>query len=160
MAKVHYQSMKPAQLKQLLREAHLPTTGNNKQMGRRHAAVVQLYNSESDALEPKSLYQCAQEVVRRSAHNESAKHVESQVSVALSALTHKTPAAEIRSAQVAYLKQYKAHFAEVRTRARATRMLKMPAAEAAAHGNDNLATRAVEEKQAAGAFFPFVTSIT
>jgi hypothetical protein len=45
MAKVHYQSMKPGQVKQLLREAHLPTTGTIKQMSRRHSAVVQLYNS-------------------------------------------------------------------------------------------------------------------
>lgn len=112
-------------------------------MQRRHSAVVQLYNSESDALEPKSLFQCAQTIMQREKRNDSDTYdkaqAETKVAIALTKLTNKTPPEEIRTTQLAYLRHYQGHFGEIRAQARANMATAAAAAAPAAEPSSSLA---------------------
>eukprot|EP00729_Bicosta_minor_P000454 gene455-28712_t len=155
MPKVHYQSLKLTQLKTLLRDNFLPTTGKEKKLQERHKELVQLYNSESDALEPKSLRQCADVVMQRERLNGTdtgaSAQADSKVAAALSKLTTKSPPEEIRAAQLAYLRQYRGHFAEIRKQARVhTAVAAANAAAAAAQATPPVAAAAAANSAGGG----------
>eukprot|EP00039_Didymoeca_costata_P029629 m.25592 g.25592 ORF g.25592 m.25592 type:complete len:518 (+) comp7719_c0_seq1:242-1795(+) len=118
LAKVHYQSLSAKQLQQLLTESHLATDGNRQQKIWRHVELVNLYNSECDALQPKSLSACAREVAKR-------ERLQSEMhSLANMRLTHtkNSTAEQIRESCKLYLKKHRVQFRALREAAEKTKI--------------------------------------
>eukprot|EP00035_Acanthoeca_spectabilis_P005893 m.118563 g.118563 ORF g.118563 m.118563 type:complete len:440 (+) comp13245_c0_seq2:104-1423(+) len=117
LAKVAFSTMNPRQLKQLLESNHLPSHGDKKAMGQRYHNLVHLYNSECDAKNPRTLQQCASEVVRR---EKVAEHSRRIVSTQAPSFDSKDPDL-VRRRKVDYLRRNNAKFKALIAQAKATR---------------------------------------
>ncbi len=62
LSKPVYNLLKDSELKRLLQELQLPTSGEREQLIRRHSEFLLLHNAECDALRPKSMAQLRTEL--------------------------------------------------------------------------------------------------
>ena len=64
LAKKVYSLLKEKDLRQILKDLGLSTTGNKKQLEKRHKEYVLLYNAECDALNPRPVHVLVNEIRR------------------------------------------------------------------------------------------------
>ncbi|KAI4895721.1 hypothetical protein NFI96_019890 [Prochilodus magdalenae] len=125
MAKVVYTLLTMAELKRRLRECHLSTQGSRDQLIRRHQEFTHMYNSECDALNPRSSEDIAREVEN---NEKSRKQLDTKSKPAISITKSQTPE-EIEQLHSNYRKQHSSEFsrliAQVRGRLEASRKTQM-----------------------------------
>ncbi|XP_068108880.1 E3 ubiquitin-protein ligase RAD18 isoform X2 [Hyperolius riggenbachi] len=109
ITKVVYNLLSERDLRKRLKEAGLSTHGTKQQMIRRHQDYVQMYNSQCDALEPKS----AAEIIRELEENEKIRS--SLEAKQESAMTFKKEQSEeeIDEIHLQYRKKHKSEFQQL-----------------------------------------------
>ncbi|XP_065937906.1 micronuclear linker histone polyprotein [Magallana gigas] len=121
MAKLVYNLMSERDIKKKLKEVGLSTAGDKKTLVRRHHDFVMLYNSECDALKPKSV----QEIVKEVEKTENIRN-RSRTDHSRLLIEKNSSPATIEKAQKIYMKKHKSHFsdliAETKKRMREQRM--------------------------------------
>ncbi|XP_065937907.1 uncharacterized protein [Magallana gigas] len=121
MAKLVYNLMSERDIKKKLKEVELSTAGDKKTLVRRHHDFVMLYNSECDALKPKSV----QEIVKEVEKTENIRN-RSRTDHSRLLIEKNSSSATIEKAQKIYMKKHKSHFsdliAETKKRMREHRM--------------------------------------
>eukprot|EP00105_Crassostrea_gigas_P042225 XP_019926373.1 PREDICTED: dentin sialophosphoprotein-like [Crassostrea gigas] len=149
MAKLVYNLMSERDIKKKLKEVGLSTAGDKKTLVRRHHDFVMLYNSECDALKPKSV----QEIVKEVEKTENIRN-RSRTDHSRLLIEKNSSPATIEKAQKIYMKKHKSHFsdliAETKKRMREQRMKQKKSSDGKDLGPESEAETSVTEASDTG----------
>nr|XP_034315557.1 uncharacterized protein LOC105336737 isoform X2 [Crassostrea gigas] len=149
MAKLVYNLMSERDIKKKLKEVGLSTAGDKKTLVRRHHDFVMLYNSECDALKPKSV----QEIVKEVEKTENIRN-RSRTDHSRLLIEKNSSPATIEKAQKIYMKKHKSHFsdliAETKKRMREQRMKQKRTSEGKDPGPESETETSVTEASDSG----------
>ncbi|KAJ3414185.1 E3 ubiquitin-protein ligase rad18 [Chytridiales sp. JEL 0842] len=121
-ASVPYDSYKPEQLRKLLREDGLRSTGDKALLKRRHREWVLIYNANLDTLEPKSDSYLRKEMDKWEALHGEGRDGRPVAAAAHSAGHELTPESE--QAAIAHKERYQSEFSEMIEQLRKRRKIK------------------------------------